>query len=221
MCAAGQEYDLALISEPVFCAATPHSFLAYLRARMPDPISGLPNPKKVAGHREAYPAESRQCTLLASHPAPSSYATTPYYSTHAFWFIGDGSKLNAARILVHPDAGVRYLTESEEVERPDHFLEKEMDERLLHGPIGFTVYAILPGEKDSLDDCSQEWTGTESFMLGSLKVDALYEEDHGLCFVPTRLPKNIAPSADPVLAARGGAYELSEIRRTIEKHLNR
>ncbi|MYM22649.1 catalase [Duganella sp. FT135W] len=221
MKAVGQQYDLALISEPVFCAATPHSFLAYLRAHAPDPMSGLPNPGKIATHRAAYPGESRQCALLASHTAPASYATTPYYSTHAFWFVGKQGKLSAARILAYPDVGVKYLSLAEESHLPGRFLVREMDERLLHGPIGFTLYAILPAAQDSLDDCSQEWLGTESLMLGRLQVEALCDDDHGLCFIPTRLPSNMAASADPVLAARGDAYELSELQRTIDRHLSR
>ena len=82
----GETYDLLLISEPVFFAATPASFVSFLEARIADPATKKPDPAKIAAHNARYPEGKNQPALLASHPAPYSYATTPYFSTNAFVF---------------------------------------------------------------------------------------------------------------------------------------
>lgn len=216
--AAGECYDLVLQSEPVFCAATPESFIAFLHAHVPDPATGRANPARVAAHRAAHPDAARQEALLAAHAAPASYATTPYFSNNAFLFSGSAGQAQAARIVVRPEAGIRYLSERQAAELPDTFLEAELDERLHRGPIAFLFQALLPAPADSLTDPSAEWRGAGSVALGRLLVEALTGDDcDALGFVPTRLPPAIRPTEDPILLARQAAYAVSERRRTLTR----
>lgn len=210
-----ETYDLLLISEPVFFAATPASFVSFLEARVPDPATKKPDPAKVAAHNAKYPDGKNQPALLAAHAAPASYAATPYFSTNAFVFEGAGGATQHARIVVEPATGTQYLTEEEEKTMPDNFLEAELTQRLASKPAEFTLYAQLPAAGDSLIDSSQQWQGAGRIALGTLRVNVLDGQScDGIVFMPVTLPAGITPSADPILAARAPAYAISLGRRT-------
>jgi catalase len=213
---ATQVYDLVMLSEPVFFAATLESFVGFLRARVPDPATGKPDPAKVASYQAEFPDGKRQPALLASHAAPASYATTPYFSNNAFLFRGRDGNSSPARLVFQPDAGTAYLSAEAETTLSDDFLESELDKRLLRGPIGFRLFAQLPGAGDSLVDPSTLWVGSEKVFLGKLLVTALSDNScDSLSFVPTNLPSAIALTDDPILQARRAAYAVSENRRTL------
>lgn len=212
----GETWDLLLLSEPVFFAATPASFVSFLQARVADPATGKPDPGKVAAHNAAHPDGQLQPALLAAHAAPASYASTAYHSNNAFVFIDRHQVRRTARLLLEPEAGTHYLSEEEERYLPDRFLEDELRARLQLRPAVFTLYAQLPASGDSLSDPSQKWTGAARVALGRLRVTALADEGScdGAVFMPLALPKAIASSDDPVLAARGAAYAVSLARRS-------
>lgn len=209
-----ETYDMVLVSEPIFYAATPISYLSYLEAHAADPRTGVADPARVAAHELCHPDGARLPALLASHAAPASYASTPYFSTHAFLFTGADALARPARIVVEPAAGTQYLSAAEELRLPDVFLEHEMDERLLRGPIRFQLYAQRPVAGDPLDDPSMPWRGQERAPLGTLRITALADDscDH-MVFMPNRLPTGIALSDDPVLQARASAYAAASLSR--------
>lgn len=212
----GETYDLLLISEPVFFAATPASFVSFLEARVPDPATKKPDPAKVAAHNAKYPDGKNQPALLAAHAAPASYATTPYFSNNAFVFHGKGkAAAQHARIIAEPAVGTRYLTDDEEKTMPDLFLENELGQRLAARPVEFTLVAQLPAAGDSLTDPSQQWQGGGRVTLGTLRVNALSAQScDGIVFMPVTLPAGITPSDDSILAARAAAYAVSLGRRS-------
>lgn len=212
----GETYDLVLISEPVFFAATPASFISFLQARVADPATKKPDPAKIAAHNAQYPEGKNQPALLAAHPAPYSYVTTPYYSANAFVFQAADKRKQHARIVVEPADGTRYLTEEEEKTLPDLFLENELKARLDTKPAEFTIYAQLPAAADPLTDSSQPWAGKERVALGTLRVKGLATQDscNGIVFMPVTLPSGMAPSDDPILTARAPAYAVSLGRRS-------
>lgn len=216
MAGGGDNYDLVLISEPVFFAATPASFVSFLQARVADPATKKPDPAKIAAHNAMYPDGKNQPALLAAHSAPASYVTTPYYSANAFVFHAANKSTKHARIIVEPVAGTHYLTEEEEKTLPDAFLENELKSRLASAPAEFKLVAQLPAKDDSLVDSSAPWAGTEKITLGTLRVTALAETDScdKLVFMPVTLPAGITPSNDPILAARAPSYAVSLGRRT-------
>jgi catalase len=212
----GEVYDLLLLSEPVFFAATPASFVSFLEARVPDPVTKKPDPQKIAAHNAAYPDGARQPALLAAHAAPQSYATTPYFSNNAFVFGGEGQAKQHARIVVEPQAGTHYLSAEQEQSLPDQFLQAELRERLGKEGVAYTIYAQLPAVGDSLSDPSLPWQGSAKVALGMLAVQAL--DDAGACdgvvFMPGNLPASITMSADPILRSRAAAYAVSLARRS-------
>lgn len=210
-----QAYDLVLISEPVFFAATPQSFISFLEARIPDPATKKPNPARIAEHNAKYPDGKVQAALLAAHPAPASYATTPYYSTNAFKFVDSAGVETWARLVAEPVAGTVYLDEKTETALADNFLDQELKQRLKRAPVEFVLKALLPSKTDSLTDSTQLWEGDRLLTLGRLRLtDAVYaNSSDGTVFVPTRLPDGIEPSDDPILKARPAAYAAALARR--------
>ena len=214
-----ETYDLALVSEPVFFAATPASFVSFLQARVADPATKKPNPEKIKQHSEQYPESNLLGQLLAAHAAPASYATTPYFSNHAFHFENGKGGSKWARILMEPNAGTRYLTESDEQSLSDNFLKEELQTRLGNGAISYTFYLQEAAAADSLTDPTQPWSQSGAkHRIGKLEVSGL-AADHTCdtaIFSPTQLPEGISPADDPILKARGAAYVESFRRRTTQ-----
>ena len=213
---AGEEFDLVLISEPVFFAATPQSFVSFLDARIADPTTRKPNPDKIAAHNSRHPEGKTQGALLASHAAPASYATTPYFSNHAFGFTNGAGTQQWARMIVEPEAGTHYLNEDGEKTLPDNFLEGELQQRLTKAPASFVIHAQPAGKDDSLTDPSKQWSSTSRVALGRLTISEVTAKTDcdGMMYVPTRLPDSVVPSADPMLQVRAAAYAVSLSRRT-------
>lgn len=212
---AGQEYDLLMVSEPVFFAATPASFVSFLQARVADPATGKPDPARIATHNATHPEGARQPALLAAHAAPASYATTPYFSNHAFLFENRLMQRQAARLFADPLAGTHYLGAGEEASFPDTFLQGELARRLAAGPVEFILKAQLPADGDSLRDPSTMWRGAGHVALGRLSVTGLEAEAQcdARAFLPLTLPEGIHATDDPLLRARAGAYAVSLARR--------
>lgn len=211
----GETYDLVLISEPVFFASTPASFVSFLQARYADPTTGKPDPAKIEAHNRAYPEGKLQGSLLASHAAPASYATTPYYSNHAFNFVNHDGRGIWARLVAEPAAGTHYLTPEEEKALPDVFLEGELKARLEKEAVEFDLYAQPAGLHDSLTNPAVAWGGgLPPVALGRLVVKQV--SDSGCdpeVYLPTNLPAGIEPADDPILQARAAAYQVSKARR--------
>jgi catalase len=210
-----EHWDLVFISEPVFFAATPASFVSFLQARVSDPATKKPDPAKIAAHNARYPEGKTQPALLAAHAAPASYVTTPYFSNHAFRFVTDTGAGTWARLQFEPLAGTRHLTADEEKSLPADFLEDEFKARLAHGAATFDLYAQPAGDGDPLTDPSAQWSaGQPKILLGRLAIDHFTGQAcDGTVYVPTVLPAGIEPSDDPVLKARAAAYAVSKARR--------
>lgn len=212
---AGETYDLVLISEPVFFASTPASFVSFLQARYPDPTTKKPDPAKIEAHNQHFPESKLQLSMLASHAAPVSYGSTPYYSNHAFRFVNHDGGTTWARLVAEPVAGTRYLTANEEKSLPDVFLEAELKARLEKAPVEFDLFAQPKGAHDSITDPAAAWSGEQpKVALGRLAVTRLAPQS---CdpdvFVPTTLPAGVEPADDPILKARAAAYAVSKSRR--------
>ncbi|MGL4890913.1 MAG: catalase family peroxidase [Aeromonas veronii] len=210
-----ENYDLVLISEPVFFAATPESFVGFLQARVADPTTGKPNPDLISIHNQRFPDGKAQPALLATHAAPSSYACTPYYSTHAFGFQNSQGDMTWARLKLIPVAGTCYLDEEQEANYPDRFLNAELHQRLQLNTVEFELVAQHHSEGDSLEDPSTQWYGKKYTSLGRLSITAISDEAfcEPITFIPTNLPSGIEASDDPILKARAAAYAVSLARR--------
>lgn len=214
----GGVHQMALLSTPVFGARDPDTFLGLLRAQLPDPATGKPDPARVEAFRQAHPDTRAQAAWLAANPPPWSYATAAYFGIHAFLVERPGGDWQAVRWRFEPVDGVRGLTPEELQSAPPAFLQARLRERLAAGPLRFRLVATLAAPGDALDDPSRAWpAGREERELGELRLRAAEPADGGACvgvnFDPNVLAAGLRPSADPVLRMRSAAYAISFARR--------
>jgi len=211
----GQQMDWVFVSAPHFFAQTPEQFVEFFKVRAPDPATGKMNPEAIAAYSKANPATTRQAMYIAGQPVPASYATVPYWSTNAFMATNSAGRTQAIRWRFEPVAGRIGLTDDEAKAKGAEFLRAELTERLAKAPAVFNVIAQLAQPGDQLLDPTDPWpTDRTEVTMARLVIDRITDQAcDGETFLPTTLPAGIAPSADPVLAARAGAYAVSLGRR--------
>ncbi|WP_337660405.1 catalase family peroxidase [Anderseniella sp. Alg231-50] len=215
-----EELDLVMISAPVFFAATPSQFVEFLKARTADPATGQKDPAKIKAFNEANPNVMAHVNYLAETPPPASYATTPYFSTHAFLFDGTANKQRAARWIFEPAGGFQGLTKQEEESFPDSFLEADLRGRLTGTAAQWDVFLQIAEAGDAIDDPTAVWPDTRRRVAaGKLVIDQIIEKGTqndctGLVFDPNNLPSGIEATDDPILAIRSPAYGISLNRRS-------
>lgn len=114
-----------------------------------------------------------------------------------------------------PVAGRMGVTDEEAKAGGAEFLVGELAERLKKGPVAFDVIAQLARPGDQLLDSTDPWPQDRTKVtMGRILIDRA--EGQGCdkdMFLPTTLPAGIAPSADPILAARAPSYAVSLGRR--------
>lgn len=101
-------------------------------------------------------------------------------------------------------------------------LAGDLAERLGRGPLRWTMVMTLGQPGDPTVDATVPWPAERpEVAVGTLLVEAAQDEEHGACrdvnFDPTILPGGIAPSDDPLLAARSASYANSFDRRIAEQ----
>lgn len=210
--------DLLTISAPMFFAATLEGFLGFLKARVPDPATGKPDPDKIKTFNEIYPQGKAQPEYLAKTAPSASYATSRYWANHAFKFINAAGESVYGRYMLEPLAGVVGITEEQKQSLPNEFLADELKTRVAAGPVAFDLYLQLAEVGDSLTDPTTVWPESRRIVnLGRLEIDKVNGASPGACdhmmFNPTALPDGIEPSDDPILKARAAAYAVSLERR--------
>ncbi len=212
--------DLVMISAPVFFASTPQQFVEFLKVRTADPETGNKDPEKIAAFNRANPNVMAHLDYVSQTPPPASYASTPYFSTHAFLFGNEDGPMQAARWHFEPVEGFRGLTPDQEKEFPDSFLEDELHARLANGPVSWNASLQLAGEEDDINDPTAVWSAPrETFIeVGRLDISRTIEpgasdDCTGQVFDPNNLSEGIHPTDDPILAIRRPAYAVSFGRR--------
>ena len=85
-------------------------------------------------------------------------------------------------------------------------------------PLRWHLIVTIAEPGDATDDATKVWPADRRRIdVGTLVIDRALAEESGDCrnitFDPLILPSGIAPSDDPLLAARSGAYASSLARR--------
>jgi catalase len=210
-----ERLEWIFVSAPHFFAQTPAQFAEFLKVRAPDPATGKMNAEAIAAFSKANPATTKQAAYLNSQPVPASFGTVPYWSTNAFIATNAGGKTQPLRWRFEPVAGRVGLSDDEAKAKGADFLRTEFGERLAKGAVAFNVIAQLARPDDPLTDPTEPWPADRTEVnMGRLVIDRVTEQAcDGETFLPIVLPAGLAPSADPVLAARAGAYAVSLGRR--------
>ena len=207
--------DIISHSTPFFPTRTGAEFLQFLQALALSPPDG-PHPSPIEQFISYNP--SALAFVTAPKPAPSSYAREQYWSVTAFKFINDAGKESFLRYHVVPDAGVDTL-EGEALKGKDpDYLQKEIQERVEAGTIGFKLLAQVAHEGDVTDDATVHWPPSRKMVeLGSLKINAICPDNAAnqkyVIFDPIPRVQGVEPSDDPLLELRAAVYLMSGKQR--------
>jgi catalase len=215
----GKQTDILANSVEGFVASTPEQLLEFLRAQLPDPATGKPDPQAVPRYLGTHPAAAGFVQRMMQKAIPASYGQAVYHAEHAFRFsAADGSSVHGRYHFV-PEAGEAYLSPEDGGNRAANFLRDELEVRLKQGPVGFLLELQLADANDPTDDPTALWPAERRRLeLGRLEVTSVSPsspaDERRLIFDPNNLTPGIEASTDPILAARSAAYAISYDQRS-------
>jgi catalase len=215
----GKQTDVLANSVDGFPARTPEEFLELLKAQLPDPATGKPDPEAVPKYLGKRPYAAGFIQRLMQKPIPASYARAAYHAEHAFRFTAADGASVFGRYHFLPEAGEAYLTPEEGGKRTPGFLREELEARLKNGPVAFRLELQLAEATDPTDDPSLLWPAERKRVdLGRLEITGIsassLADERKLIFDPSNLTPGIEASGDPILAARSAAYSISYDKRS-------
>jgi catalase len=215
----GRKTDLLGITNEAFLVRTAEDFLAFLRANLPDPATGKPNPAAVPQFVASHPTVGAFVGRLMQKPVPASYAQALYHAINAFRFTAADGSSRFGRYRWIPEAGEVSLNPEEAGKRDPNFLRAELAARLAKGPATFRLNLQIAEPGDPTNDATIVWPAERRIVeLGRLQIDAVSPtgaaDERRLIFDPTKLTDGIDLSDDPIPAARSAAYSISYERRT-------
>ena len=215
----GKSADILANSVEGFIARTPEELLEFLRAQLPDPATGRPDPEAVPRFLAGHPAGRAFVERLMKRPVPASYAQVTYHAEHAFRFTAADGTSRFGRYRFVPQAGEAFLAPDDAGKRSPSFLREELEGRLRTGPAAFRLLLQVAEPGDPTDDVTALWPeGRAVVELGRLEVTGISAtsaaDERRLIFDPTNRTDGIDLSADPILLARSAAYAISYDRRS-------
>ena len=217
----GQEWRSGMNNIPVFPVATPVAFYESLQINVPDPATGRPDPaagpRFVAAHPEFLPF----LHWLQTAPWTASFVDQAYNALNAFEFTDVNGTTRAVRWSLLPTVAAQPANPADLGKLGPNFLEQDLVDRLKQGPATWHLVLTIAAPGDPTNDATKAWPGDRQHVVaGDLVVSQAQAEADGPCrdfnYDPLILPDGIAPSDDPLLAARSAAYANSFDRRTAE-----
>lgn len=214
----GQQWRTGMNSMPVFPVATPAAFFEQMVAGERDPATGKPDPAKLAAFFQAHPETAAFRDWIKTAKPSASFVTESYYGLNAFYFVDAHGERHAVRWRVVPEAGDAAGAPAGD----EDYLVRDLQQRLAAAPQRWHLRVTLAAPGDPVDDATKAWPPERSEIdAGTLVLEREQAQDDGACrdvnYDPTVLPAGIAPSGDPLLAARAAAYADSYRRRTAEE----
>ncbi|KAF1013396.1 MAG: Catalase-related peroxidase [Stenotrophomonas maltophilia] len=217
----GQQWRTAMNSSPFFAVATPEAFRAQAEASTPDPATGKPDPARMAAFLASQPQARAFQAWAKSAAWSSSWANTAYNSLNSFIGTSTDGRQHALRWTLRPQAAFVPLSPEQREQADSNFLAQDLSARLAAGPLRWDLVLVEAGPGDSVDDASQAWPADRhQVVAGVLELRTARPQADGECrdinFDPLVLPKGLAASNDPLLAARSAVYAQSFNRREHE-----
>ncbi len=239
----GQHADLVMMTLPVFFVPTPKDFLEFAEASQPQVVrpqswcrkfldklmlrspppppdpgtntSGFPG---ILQYSKTHPFTRLSIVFMALVTTPVSYARAKYHAVHTFKATNTEGVVRFVRLAWEPVAGVRPVDPHTAMGSAPDYLRTELRERLARNPARFLLQMRIAGQGEVLDDPTAIWDDTQTrVVMGELVLTGLVADQQTGCerlsFNPNRVVPGLECSNDPILAARGGAYEESCWRR--------
>lgn len=207
-----EEYhDLVLSSVPRFPVATPEKFLELLTA-IRDSANSEASPKPIETFLSEHPAAKEFVSY--PKPYPKSFATLSYHGINAFEFTNADGKSVFGRYILSPASDEANLAEAEGQQQDADYLMKELPDRLQSSAVVMRLSVQIADADDAVNDATVIWPEDRPVVeLGVLRLTAMHDDaaayEKATMFNPLALPEGIAPSEDPILMARPGAYAVS------------
>jgi catalase len=210
----GKSTDVLANSVEGFVARTPEEFLEFLRAQLPVPATGKPDPDALPRFLGAHPGAKAFVGRLMQRAVPASYAQVSYHAEHAFRFTAADGSSRFGRYHVVPEAGEAFIDPNEAGTRSATFLREELERRLKSGPAVFRLLLQIAEPGDPTDDPTTLWPAERPRVeLGRLEIASIsptsLADEQRLIFDPSNRTDGIELSTDPVLLARSAAYSIS------------
>lgn len=220
----GEEWRLAMNSVPIFAVRTPKALLDQLNAEAPDPRTGRVNRAKMQTFLEEHPETRAFRAWLDRHQPSSRFDNATYFGISSFRTTNAHGVTHFVRWEMVPDKPYRPVRSQAELD-PD-FLAHGLMKQLANGALYWHLKLKVAMSGDVIDDSTQQWLDSprrEQVDAGTLVIDHALSQIDGPCrdisFDPLILPEGIAPSDDPLLAARSATYRVSFDRRIGEEAL--
>jgi len=174
-----------------------------------------PKPTPLDGYLASHPVA--KAFLTAPKPAPTSFATLPYYGVNTFKFINATGTVTFGRYQFLPVGGAHYLSDAQTAKAQPDYLSQEILQRIGKAPVRFKLVVQVAGPGDKLDDPSIAWPSNRRVVeLGTVEISRAVADSvtaqKSLMFLPSNVPAGIEPQ-DPMINARSAAYPVSFGRR--------
>lgn len=214
----GSLQHMTMLNTPVFSAATPETFRDLMLALKPDPLTGKPDPAKLAAFKASHPDNLAQASFLSQHNPPPSYTHSAYFGIHTFRFLDRNDRPTLVRWRFVPQDGELALTDAQMKSMPAEFLEPALLARTRQGPVRWDYWLSIGEPGDVEDDPTIAWPeDRRQVKAGTLSITAASPQQGGICektnFDPLVMADGIAPTRDPILLFRSPAYAISFGRR--------
>jgi catalase len=218
----GEQWRTAMVNVPVFTDRVPQGFYDRLLATQPVPGTGKPDPAKVAAFLAKYPETARAMAVISRTPPSTGLYNSPFHGLNAFRFTNSVGATVPVRWTMMPEEPSQPVAGSGPAQGKDYLFDALVD-KVMQGPVAWRFLITVGEPGDPTNDATTAWPANRRQVeVGTLTIDSLQTEAPGnardVNFDPTVLPEGIAPSDDPLLAARSAVYAQDYQRRTREPH---
>jgi catalase len=213
----GQQWRTAMINLPVFPDSTPQGFYERLLASQPLSGTGKPDPQQMAAFLQRHPETTAAMRLIKQAPPSAGFADSTFCALNAFRFTSGAGATVPVRWSAIPQQGVD-VTASPPAK---DYLFDALIRTLARTPVSWRLLLTVGEPGDPTNDATKPWPEARRTVdAGTITISAVQTEEAGnardLNFDPLVLPDGIAPSDDPLLAARSAVYARSFTRRAEE-----
>jgi catalase len=218
----GEEWRTGMNAIPVFPFKTPQAFYEQLLASRADPITGKPDPDRMAQFLAAHPESARALEIIGSQVSSTGFANSRFNSLDAFRLVTASGTVTNVRWAMVPDEAFAADDPADTSPRAPNYLFDALMAELQHQPLQWHLMITLAQSGDPTNDATIPWpVERQQVDVGTLTLDHAQSEDTGACrdinFDPLVLPAGIGPSDDPLLSARSATYARSFTLRVGER----